>query len=134
MEKVYLGGTCNGSSWRARLIPLLTNVDYFDPVVEDWDEEAAQRELLERQNDDWLLYVITPLSDNVYGIAEVVDDSNKQPNRTLFCVLEDDGGKGYGAHQAKALMKVRQMVERNGARTFCSLEDVASFLNDAAKR
>ena len=39
-KKVFLGGTCNGSKWRNELIPSL-NVDYFDPVVEDWNEEAV---------------------------------------------------------------------------------------------
>ena len=34
-NKVFLGGTCASTTWRAELIPQLT-VDYFDPVVEDW--------------------------------------------------------------------------------------------------
>lgn len=129
MERVYLGGTCNGSDWRARLIPLLTEVEYFDPVVDDWNDDAAARELFEREHDDWLLYVFTPLSDNIYGVAEVVDDSNKHPDRTLLCVLEHDGGKVLSPHQAKAMSMVSRMVEANGARAFHSLGEVASFLN-----
>ena len=34
MKKVFLGGTCNGSDWRKKLIPKL-KIDYFNPVVED---------------------------------------------------------------------------------------------------
>ena len=37
--KVFLGGTCNNSKWRDKLIPML-NIDYFNPVVDDWTEEC----------------------------------------------------------------------------------------------
>ena len=36
--KVFLGGTCNESTWRNRIIPMLA-IDYFNPVVDDWNEE-----------------------------------------------------------------------------------------------
>ena len=32
-NKVFLGGTCNNSTWRDELIPQL-KIDYFNPVVE----------------------------------------------------------------------------------------------------
>ena len=34
--KVFLGGTCNESKWRDDLIKLL-KIDYFNPVVKDWN-------------------------------------------------------------------------------------------------
>jgi hypothetical protein len=49
--KVFLGGMCNDSLWRERLIPTL-EIDYFNPVVEDWNEEAQERELKEREECD----------------------------------------------------------------------------------
>ena len=45
-NKVFLGGTCNESTWRVELIPLL-KIDYFNPVVEDWTPECQAEE--ERQ-------------------------------------------------------------------------------------
>ena len=39
--KVYLGGTCNNSNWRNKLITIL-KVDYFNPVVEDWTPECMK--------------------------------------------------------------------------------------------
>jgi len=39
--RVFLGGTCNKSTWRQRLIKLL-KIDYFNPVVDDWNEEALR--------------------------------------------------------------------------------------------
>ena len=46
MEKVvvFLGGTCNGSTWRDELIPML-EVSFFNPVVPDWNGEAYERNL-----------------------------------------------------------------------------------------
>jgi len=32
--KIFLGGTCNESTWRNRIIPML-EIDYFNPVVDD---------------------------------------------------------------------------------------------------
>lgn len=38
--KVFLGGTCNNSTWREELKPLL-KIDYFDPVVKKLDSRNA---------------------------------------------------------------------------------------------
>ena len=45
MRKVFLGGTCNESTWRDELMPLLKNegVEYFNPVVEDLDSRMSRR-------------------------------------------------------------------------------------------
>lgn len=39
MKRVFLGGTCNDSTWRDNLIQQL-EIDYFNPVVPDWTEDA----------------------------------------------------------------------------------------------
>lgn len=75
--KVFLGGTCNESTWRDELIKKL-KIDYFNPVVDDWTEECYKEELRQREICDYCLYVITPRMTGVYSIAEVIDDSNKQ--------------------------------------------------------
>ena len=88
--KVFLGGTCNESTWRDRLISQLKDVDYFNPVVPDWTEECMAEEINQRESCDFVLYVITPFMTGVYAIAEAVDDSNKRPGKTLFCFLGCD--------------------------------------------
>lgn len=138
MKKVFLGGTCNGSTWRDKLIPMLS-IDYFNPVVDDWTEECYQEELRQRETCDYCLYVITPRMTGVYSIAEVVDDSNKRPSKTIFCVLEKDypnKSKGedwisisFDEGKLKSLDKVGRMVENNGGKYFKSLEEVAEYLN-----
>ncbi|WP_122639856.1 nucleoside 2-deoxyribosyltransferase domain-containing protein [Romboutsia sp. Marseille-P6047] len=142
MKKVFLGGTCNGSTWREELIELL-EIDYFNPVVDDWTEERMKEEIRQRETCDYCLYVITPRMTGVYSIAEVVDDSNKRPERTVFCVLKEDVNPalnyttaiGTSTHiyfnkgQLKSLEQVGKMVRKNGGKYFRTLEDVAEYLN-----
>lgn len=145
--KVFLGGTCNGSLWRETLIPMLgAGVEYFNPVVKDWTPECQEREIQERENCDVCLYVITPKMTGVYSIAEAVDDSNKRPEKTLFCFTDADFfGEDTGAvahenvnypvfdrHQVKSLKMVGAMVEKNGGTWAKSLEEVATMLNGVA--
>ncbi len=127
-KKVFLGGTCNDSTWRKKLIKLL-KIDYFNPVVDDWDERAQKEEIKQRKISDFVLYTITPRMTGVYSVAEVVDDSNKKPKSTILCILKTDGKKKFNKHQLKSLEQVANMVKRNGANVFYNLKDVATFLN-----
>ena len=126
--KVFLGGTCNESTWRDELIKKL-KIDYFNPVVDDWTEECYKEELRQREICDYCLYVITPRMTGVYSIAEVIDDSNKRPEKTIFCFLSKDDSKRFVNGQIKSLDKVGIMVENNGGKYFKSLDEVAEFLN-----
>ena len=134
MKKVFLGGTCNGSEWRESLIPNL-EIDYFNPVVEDWTPADYERELKEREECDFVLYTLTPRMSGVYSIAEVVDDSNKRSKKTILCVLsvdyddEEDEEVEWAPKQIKSLLAVSKMVLKNGAQVFASLEEVADYLN-----
>lgn len=127
-KEVFLGGTCNNSTWRDQLMPML-KCKYFNPVVKDWTEEAQRIELEKRVSCDFVLYVITPKMTGVYSIAEVTDDSNKRPERTLFCIIPVDDENEFTEGQLKSLNMVKNMVRDNGARVFESLEDIAEFLN-----
>lgn len=126
--KVFLGGTCNESTWRDKLIDLL-DIDYFNPVVDDWTEECYKEELKQRKICDYVLYVITPKMTGVYSVAEVVDDSNKRPEKTVFCVLAKDDESKFDKAQLKSLEAVSKMVMDNGAKVFSDLSSVAKYLN-----
>ena len=130
--KVFLGGTCNNSTWRDKLISLL-KIDYFNPVVDDWTPECQDEEIRQRELCDYCLYTITPKMTGVYSIAEVVDDSNKRPEKTILCVLDEDNESSFSETQIKSLEQVKEMVKNNGANVFDSLEDIASFLNKTNK-
>lgn len=129
--EVFLGGTME-SDWRKKLIKDL-KCDYFDPYVEDWNEAAQKKELEKRENCDYVLYVLTPKLIGYYSIFEVVEDSCKNPKKTLFCYLEKDGEKEFNKHQLKSFKAGAEMIERNGAKVFKSLNSIAEFLNNANK-
>src|SRR5208337_1046647 len=124
--KVFLGGTCNASTWRDELIPLL-KIDYFNPVVADWTLECRAEEIRQRETCDYVLYTITSQMCGVYSIAEVVDDSNKRPHKTVLCLLM----AGFDEHQVNSLYSLADMVARNGAVVVYSLEFAAFCLNYA---
>lgn len=127
MKKVFLGGTCNETTWRENVIANL-KIDYFNPVVDDWTEECYQRELEERENCDYCLYVITPKMTGVYSIAEVIDDSNKRPEKTVFCFITEDVLL-FDKGQIKSLDRVGLMVENNGGKYLRSLRSAIDYLN-----
>jgi len=131
MKKVFLGGTCNESTWRNLIIPML-QIDYFNPVVDDWTEDCMQREIEERENCDYCLYAITPRMAGVYSIAEVVDDSNKRPGKTVLILLREDFTmipRRFTNSEWKSLNAVARMVKENGGRVFDNLKSAAIYLN-----
>ena len=135
-KKVFLGGTCAESTWREDLIEKL-EIDYFNPVVDDWTEDAQKEEIKQRETCDFCLYVITPRMKGVYSIAEVVDDSNKRPKKTVFCYLKEDDSDDkkedkltFTKDQLKSLEQVGKLVSDNGAKFCKTLNDVAKFLNE----
>lgn len=118
----------------------MLTIDFFNPVVEDWTEECKQRELYERSICDYCLYVITPRMIGTYSIAEAVDDSNKRPEKTIFCVLQEDQTpdkmlfftaiyKNFTKAQINSLNEVGKLIEINGGKYFTSLREVAEYLN-----
>lgn len=137
MVRVFLGGTCAETTWREELIEKLdsSKLSWFNPVVDDWTPECMKNEIRERNICDLVLYTITPRMKGVYSIAEVVDDSNKQPSKTILCILkedvDDDGNKiSFDKSQLKSMNQVARMVLSNGGRTFFSLDELADYLNN----
>lgn len=125
--KIFLGGTCNNSQWREALIPDL-KMDYFNPVVPTWTEDAYRNELHERATCDICLYVITPKARGFYSIAEVADDSNKRPKKTVMCLLLEDDGLEFAGHQLESLRKVGKLVAENGAHYCEGLDELKQYL------
>lgn len=76
-----------------------------------------------------------------YSIAEAVDDSNKRPEKTIFCVLENDNTednilfctaiyKSFNKRQLYSLNEVGKLIQRNGGKYFTSLREVAEYVNE----
>lgn len=126
--KVFLGGTCTGWKWRDKLQPLL-KCDYYNPIVKNWSEEDRLREVHERETSDYVLYGITNDIKGVYSIAEIVDDSNKRPEKTLFLNLYQEDEREFTKQMSHSLKAVEKLLEENRAKCFDSIEDAAEFLN-----
>ncbi|CAH1764055.1 3148_t:CDS:10, partial [Entrophospora sp. SA101] len=96
-------------------------------IFQDSQQRVSQNEeMRQKEICDFLLYVITKEMSGVYSIAEVVDDSHKRPEKTIFCYLEE----GFAESQIKSLKAVANLVEKNGTKVCTSLEDVVEYLNN----
>lgn len=115
MKKIFLGGTCNGSTWRSELIPELEKqgLEYFDPVVEDWDAAAQKKEEEEKELCDIHLYVITSEMKGVFSIAEAVASANTPGKFSLMVIMVD----GMDKSQLHSLLAVKKLMngQKNGA-------------------
>ena len=136
MYTVFLGGTCNGSTWRDELIPMLdsSKISAFNPVVEHWDEKAQKEEDYHKANDDFTLYVLTPEMKGIYSVFEVAMDSCKRPGKVMFCVLPQRNGKEFEPFVQKNFLKIKKDLVLNGTLVFETLEDIANYLNSLEKK
>lgn len=126
--KVFLGGTCSGWDWRSQIIPQI-KCNYYNPIVENWSEVDRLREVCERKTSDYVLYVITSGLKGVYSIAEIIDDSNKRPDKTIVCILHN----GFDKQMSYSLKAVEKLAIENGAHVFASLDGVINYLNTKCK-
>ena len=130
--KVFLGGTCNDSTWRDTFVKYL-EVDWFNPVVDDWTEEDYLRELEERKSCSICLYALTPKMRGIYSVAELVDDSNKRSDKTVFLLLDEDDGESFDGHMKNSLDATCKMVKANGIKVFADVIQCAEYINNIIK-
>jgi len=128
-NRVFLGGTCNNSTWREELIPNLI-MDYFNPVVEDWTPECQAIEMDQKENGcNVHLYVITKNMTGVFSIAEVMDSVHNPRVRTILHVMS----QGFTKGQIKSLDAVIDLVNLRGGIAYRGevLERTLNLLNTA---
>jgi hypothetical protein len=67
---IGLFGTCGSSKWRDNFVSLYTEfgVNYFNPLVEDWDPSLAEIEAYHLMNDEIILF---PVTDETYGVGSL---------------------------------------------------------------
>lgn len=113
--KIFLGGTCCETTWRDELIPYLekSNIEYFNPVVENWTPECQVIEEEEKNHIcDVHLYVITPEMQGTYSIAEIIHSAylanmyGTSVNYVVFAVLEDERWEKHQIKSFDAIMKL----------------------------
>ena len=99
LEKViFLGGTCNGDDWREEFIDTwknkvkdhesLKDVELFNPVVDNWDEEAQKKENEVKDKAFVNLFVITPKMHGSFSIAEAIECCHSSSAKVVFAVYD----------------------------------------------
>lgn len=129
MNRIFLGGTCANSTWR-KDIEKGVKVDMFNPVVEDWTDEAQQIEIDEKENKCNIhLYVITFLMTGVFSIAEVVDSVHNKSKSTILHIVPD----GFSKFQLKSLKAVVDLIQSRGGIAYMDddLNRTVTLLNGA---
>jgi len=136
MVTIFMGGTCNESTWREELLSKLdlTRVNPFNPVVEDWNEEAQKNEDIHKITDDLCLYCLTPEMTGHYSIFELGYDLGRRPEQTVFCILAERDGKAFTDGQLRGFTKMQQDVTAAGGHAFSNLDELANFLNTYDKQ
>ena len=115
---IFLGGTCNGSSWRQAFIaawkrsedPITKSVKLFDPVVDDWDEESRKREDEVKSKATLNLFVITKEMVGAYSLVEAVECSRN--SKTFLAIY--DNGKFFTDAKMRSFHAIGDIIEKNG--------------------
>ena len=126
-NKIFLGGTCRKSEWRKELIPLI-QVDFFNPIVENRNQESIEIEEAEKKICNVHLYVIsTP--ESIYSIAESVQSSLTKGVVTILHVIP----LGFNEYELKRMIEICNLVIRNGSIAYVDdeLRRSARVLNNA---
>lgn len=125
--RIFLGGTCNGSTWRDELIPMLkeNGIDYFNPVVEDWTPECQLIEEDEKNNKcNVHLYVITKEMQGTYSIAEMIHSAHlanmygTSVDKVVFAVLDEGTWQKHEMNSFGAVMNLLRNIAREKVCTF----------------
>jgi len=110
MNKVFLGGTCADSTWRDELTNNL-QVDFFNPVVNDWNEDCQAIEEAEKEvRCNVHLYVITKEMIGAFSIAEAIESSLTHGKNTILHVIPE----GFSKQQVSSFKAICKMVIKHG--------------------
>lgn len=143
--KLFLGGTCSGSTWRRDFVKMIPQgISFFNPVVEKWTDECFEKEFREKLNSDYIVYIITPEGASYYSVAEMVDstwecinlntyENNRHPGIVLCCFVDNYNGR-FNDKELKSIDAVKMLLIRLGARVFNSMSELAYFVSDEYRK
>lgn len=133
---VFLGGTCNGSTWRQKLIPQL-NIAYYDPVVEQWTPADRDQEEVAKERASILVYMLSPKQDGRYNFVEAAVSAmkvtfRKGNQRVIIIMPDEDDDRITTEAQKKSNAAIRQLLEEESViEIYTNLEEVARAINSA---
>lgn len=127
-KMVFLGGTCNESTWRDKLIEGL-EISYFNPVVQDWTKDDKEKEDQIKDSADYNLFVFTPKHTGFFSFVEATLLAVKSSSRTVLCVLQDDDGTTFDEATKRSVDSTLTTLAEEGVKVFDSLDAVRTYLN-----
>ncbi len=125
---VFLGGTSTGYDWRKDLIGLL-NVNFFNPLVDDWTEEDAKKENIAKGEATMQAYCITPHAIGSYSVAELTASAILNGERTVVLFMDTEDAQ-FDEHQKKSNTQIKALVEKHSGKVVDDLEEMAKYIND----
>lgn len=95
MATIGLFGTCGKSTWRAPFIERFKeeNISFFNPQVDDWNEEFAKTEAEHLANDEIICFPITGETYATGSLSEVgfsILQAIRLDDRRDFVIMIDD--------------------------------------------
>lgn len=111
-RRVFLGGTCAGTTWRDHIIPLL-KIPFFNPVVENWTPESQERERVEKDICSIHLYVITPEQIGWFNFIEMTVSAMMKDNITMVFFLSTPDNP-FPEHRVKSISAISAELIKNG--------------------
>lgn len=116
-DVIFLGGTCADSTWRqeflARWKKIDTKTKCFNPVVDDWNEEAQKKEEETKNNARVNLFVITPEMIGPFSCVEAVECAHKDEN-VFFAVY--DKHNAFDSRILNSIKATGKLVEEHGSK------------------
>eukprot|EP00040_Diaphanoeca_grandis_P033785 m.207704 g.207704 ORF g.207704 m.207704 type:complete len:632 (-) comp32990_c0_seq1:484-2379(-) len=91
--QVFLGGSCNPTTWRVDLaIPILqqSGITYYNPQVDFWEPALVELEQQAKKNAQLLFFVI---DNRTRGIASMVEVAHLAASNTQLVVVMQDFGE-----------------------------------------
>lgn len=132
IKDIFLGGTCNESTWRDFFIKCLEEFEcpfsWFNPVVSDWTPACQAIEEEQKKNCKIHVYCITPKMTGVFSIAEMTEAAITRPDSTYIIILATDGSNSWTEGQARSLRACIELANRYGAHTYTNLKDCAKAI------
>lgn len=126
---VFLGGTTGGPDWRKAVEEQLT-IESFNPIVEEWTDEAKRLEDKAKLEATVHLYVITPYAHGVYSIAELTEQAIINPKSTVIVFLEELEGKRWSEHAINSNAAVCELAVKYGATVLSTIDAAVGYINE----
>jgi hypothetical protein len=121
LDKVGLFGTCGNSHWRDAVMQEFDRqgIQYFNPVVPNWNPECAKIEANNLAHDKAILFVVTSETEGYGSLAETgwAENSTERSGRRAFFVVEDfkEGdalNPKHPANRARALVRAHAAEQK----------------------